>query len=94
MKEYFHHFPISPPENDWYDRYLLYSLMADLHSSTHFKHTERFRELLIQSMRELVQKYPKGYEGFAKRKDLAGHRERSSSPVRPVYVSLGEYANQ
>jgi fructosamine-3-kinase len=69
VREYFNHFPISPPEDDWQDRNLLYSLVADLHSSTLFKHTEKFRDLVIQSMRELVEKFPNGYEGPAKRKD-------------------------
>ena len=81
MKEYFHHFPISPPEEDWYDRNLLYSLVADLHSSTHFKQTERFRELLIQSMTELVTKYHDGYEGYAKRKGIAAMSEQNGSRV-------------
>ena len=69
IKEYFYHFPISPPEGDYRDRNHLYSLMADLHSSTLFKHTKKFRELLINSMRELVEKFPRGYEGSAKLKD-------------------------
>ena len=69
VREYFNHFPISPPEDDWQDRNLLYSLVADLHSSALFKHTEKFRDLAIQSMRELVEKFPNGYEGTAKRKD-------------------------
>ena len=68
VREYFNHFPISPPEDDWQDRNLLYSLVADLHSSTLFKHTEKFRDLVIHSMRELVEKFPNGYEGPAKRK--------------------------
>ena len=69
VREYFNHFPISPPEDDWQDRNLLYSLEADLHSSTLFKHTQKFRDLLIHSMIELIDKFPNGYEGPAKRKD-------------------------
>ncbi len=69
VKEYFNHFPISPPEHDWRDRHLLYSLVADLHPSTLFKRTNRFRDLVIRSMQELVEKFPNGYEGTAKRKD-------------------------
>lgn len=93
-REYFHHFPKSQPEEDCHDRNLLYSLMADLNSSTHFQDSERFRELLIQSMKELVDKYPKGYEGTCKRKDLATRKQAGVSPARPAYVSLGGYANQ
>ncbi|KAI9695528.1 MAG: hypothetical protein M1820_008541 [Bogoriella megaspora] len=69
VKEYFNHFPISPPKDDWEDRHLLYSLRADLHSSILFKQTEKFRQLLIQSLRQLVDKFPNGYEGPAARKD-------------------------
>jgi protein-ribulosamine 3-kinase len=94
MKEYFHHFPISPPEDDWADRNLLYSIMADLHSSTHFRRTERFRSLLVQSMKDLILKYPNGYQGTAKRKDAAQHPERNTPPAKPARVTLGGYANQ
>ena len=78
VKEYFNHVRISPPEDDWRDRHLLYSLMADLHSSTLFRHTERFRDLIIQNMQELVRKFPKGYEGTARRKDLQSFDEYDS----------------
>lgn len=73
-KEYFHHFPISAPEDDWDDRNLLYSLIADLHDSILFKGTENFRNLCIETLAVLVAKFPNGYEGDAERKsddDLA-----------------------
>ncbi|RMZ87070.1 hypothetical protein DV736_g5705, partial [Chaetothyriales sp. CBS 134916] len=72
VREYFRHYPVSPPEDDWDDRNLLYSLRAELHSSILFKNTEKFRDLLIQSMRTLVEKYPRGYEGDLPRKDKGG----------------------
>jgi fructosamine-3-kinase len=67
-EEYFRQFLPSPPEEDVDDRNLLYSLIADLHDSILFKHTEQFRCLLIQTLRTLVEKFPNGYEGPAARK--------------------------
>lgn len=68
VKEYFHHFPISAPEDDWEDRHMLYSLVADLHDSILFKGTDRFRTLIIEILRALVEKFPNGYEGTEPRK--------------------------
>ena len=69
LKEYFKNNPPSEPADEWEDRNLLYSLLADLHDSILFKgRTNRFRKLLIDTMRELVGKYSKGYEGTASRK--------------------------
>jgi hypothetical protein len=75
VKEYFKHFPISPPEEDWDDRNLLYSLRADLHDSILFPSATRFRLLLIITLKQLVDKFPNGYEGTEKRKgsDLDVH---------------------
>jgi protein-ribulosamine 3-kinase len=70
MIEYFNHFPISPPEQDWDDRNLLYSLRADLHSSILFPSTENFRQILITGMKTLIQKFPDGYTGTAQRRDM------------------------
>ncbi|MCJ1394921.1 hypothetical protein MMC18_007801 [Xylographa bjoerkii] len=63
VKEYFRHFPISPPEEDWDDRNLLYSLRADLDESLLFPLAKRFYELAIITLKELTEKFPKGYEG-------------------------------
>ncbi|KAF7503411.1 hypothetical protein GJ744_003894 [Endocarpon pusillum] len=63
IKEYFKNFPMSPPQEDWDDRNLLYSIRADLHDSYLFPSTKRFRALVIAALEELVQKFPKGYEG-------------------------------
>ena len=75
VKEYFKHFPISPPEEDWDDRNLLYSLRADLHDSILFPSATRFRVLLIITLKQLVDKFLNGYEGTEKRKgsDLDVH---------------------
>lgn len=63
IKEYFQHIPISPPVDDWDDRNLLYSLRADLHDSILFPSTPRFRTLILHTVKELIAKFPKGYEG-------------------------------
>lgn len=68
LEEYFNHFPISQPQDDWDDRNLLYSLVADLHSSILFTDTKKFRNLLIDSVRELVKKFPAGYTGCSQQK--------------------------
>ena len=69
IREYFKHFPISPPEDDWEDRNLLYSLISNLCSSTLFPQTDKFRKQAVQTMSQLVEKYPNGYEGEAERKN-------------------------
>lgn len=79
MREYFYHFPRSPPEDDYNDRNLLYSLVADLHSSALFPRSPRFRNLLVISMRKLVDRFQAGYTGTAKRKDIAEANEQTES---------------
>lgn len=67
-KEYLNSFPVSPPEEDWDDRNLLYSLRVDLLDSILYNQTQKFRELAIETMRQLVAKFPNGYEGQSARK--------------------------
>ena len=63
ITEYFKHLPPSEPAGEWTDRNLLYSLQADLHDSILFQgRTDKFRKLLIQTMRHLVEKYSTGDE--------------------------------
>lgn len=64
-KEYSRHFPPSEPVEDWGDGSLLYSLRADLHDSIMFSETTYFRDLLVEGTRELVEKFPSGYDGNA-----------------------------
>jgi protein-ribulosamine 3-kinase len=71
VQEYFRHYPKSPPEEDWEDRNLLYSLRPDIQDSALFPSSPRFRELILETLRYFVKKYPNGYEGTEKRKDLA-----------------------
>jgi protein-ribulosamine 3-kinase len=69
IREYFLHFPCSPPTEDWDDRNLLYSLRADLHDSIMYPGAHRFRELIIVSLKQLTKKFDMGYQGNAIRKD-------------------------
>lgn len=68
LKKYFRRFPMSPPEEGWDDRNQLYSLISNLHSSTLYTQSGKFRDLLIQSIRALIENFPNGYEGSAERK--------------------------
>jgi protein-ribulosamine 3-kinase len=67
VEEYFRHFPPSTPAKDWEDRNLLYSLRPDLQDSALFPSTGRFRELVIETVKYLVGKYPGGFEEWAKK---------------------------
>jgi protein-ribulosamine 3-kinase len=80
-KEYFNHFKVSPPAQDEDDRNLLYSLRADLHDSILFRSTTRFREALLVSLRELVEKFPDGYQGEANRRDMEATGAGSEGPM-------------
>lgn len=71
VKEYFKHFPISAPEEDWDDRNLLYSLRIDVCVSAIHPATSRYRQLVLTTMRTLIEKFPNGYEGTAAPKGTA-----------------------
>jgi fructosamine-3-kinase len=99
VKEYFKHFPISPPEEDWDHRNLLYSLRADLYDSILFPTTTHFRDLLIISLEELTSKFADGYKGTAARKgSTLGSENRPAtvngegleSPVAPNHDGWAE----
>ena len=75
VKEYFKHFPPSPPVEDWDDRNLLYSLRADLHDSILFPTTQRFRDLILISLQQLCEKFSKGYTGQEPRKGSTAARK-------------------
>ena len=66
IEEYFRHFPPSAPAADREDRNLLYSLRPDLQDAALFPSTTRFRELVIETVRYLVEKYKGGFEEWAK----------------------------
>jgi protein-ribulosamine 3-kinase len=69
IEEYFQHFPPSPPVEDWKDRNLLYSLRPDLQDSALFPSTTRFRELVIETVKYLVEKYQGGFEEWAEKNE-------------------------
>lgn len=71
VEEYFKNFPQAPPENMWDDRQLLYSISFDIVDSILFKSTPNFRDIAIEGIRKLVDKYSAGYTGNAERKDIA-----------------------
>lgn len=92
MKEYTKHFPISPPEEDWDDRNLLYSLRADLHDSILFPATSRFRELLIVTLKQLTEKFADGYKGPAQQRGSVkpSHKEAPLLDQGSFTLSQGE----
>lgn len=63
MREYHKHFPISDPEDDYEDRNAVYAIRANLCASTLHQGNRHFRDLAIDEIRRLVQKYPNGYQG-------------------------------
>ena len=62
LQQYCKNFPISPPEEDHDDRNLLYATRVNLLDSILYKGYDGYRVQLIADMRELVKKYPNGYE--------------------------------
>ena len=73
MKAYFTYFPVSAPEEDQDDRNLLYYLRWDMKSSALFSGNLRYRNMAKETMKTLINKFPEGYEGWA--------RERGEEPV-------------
>ncbi|KAI1081000.1 Fructosamine kinase-domain-containing protein [Whalleya microplaca] len=59
---YYEHFPKSQPEEDFDDRNLLYATRVNLLDSILYKEDMSYREMLISGMRQLVSKYPGGFE--------------------------------
>ncbi|KAI1179120.1 Fructosamine kinase-domain-containing protein [Nemania sp. FL0916] len=62
IEEYAKHFPPSEPVEDFEDRVLLYSVRFNLHCSSIYSGNTRFRNIVREDMRRLVEKYPRGYE--------------------------------
>ncbi|KAK8123157.1 hypothetical protein PG984_011827 [Apiospora sp. TS-2023a] len=60
--EYHKYFPKSQPEGDYDDRNLLYATRVNILDSILYKDDHGYREMLISSMRELVEKFPGGLE--------------------------------
>ena len=66
MKAYFNYFPVSLPAEDQDDRNLLYYLRWDLKSSALFSGNLRYRNMAKETMKTLINKFPGGYEAWAK----------------------------
>ncbi|KAI4863931.1 Fructosamine kinase-domain-containing protein [Hypoxylon rubiginosum] len=60
--EYHKHFPPSDPVEDCDDRNALYAIRVNLLDSILYKNEELYRKLLIPGMRDLVKKFPGGFE--------------------------------
>ncbi|OTA95658.1 hypothetical protein M434DRAFT_9512 [Hypoxylon sp. CO27-5] len=60
--EYHKHFPKSWPEEDSDDRNALYAARVNILDSILYKDDQSYRQMLISGMRELVDKFPGGFE--------------------------------
>ncbi|KAI1393275.1 Fructosamine kinase-domain-containing protein [Hypoxylon trugodes] len=61
-EEYHKHFPKSPPEEDCDDRNALYAVRVNILDSILYKDDPGYRRMLISGMRELIDKFPGGFE--------------------------------
>ncbi|KXG50319.1 Fructosamine/Ketosamine-3-kinase [Penicillium griseofulvum] len=66
VAEYLQHFPRSEPVADFDDRNALYCVRFNLCSSALYPGNLRFRRIVKQEMRDLVEKFPLRYEGDSK----------------------------
>ncbi|KAI2612028.1 Fructosamine kinase-domain-containing protein [Hypoxylon fragiforme] len=60
--EYHKHFPPSAPQEDCDDRNALYATRVNVLDSILYKDDPTYRHMIISGMRELVDKYPGGFE--------------------------------
>ncbi|KAF8862531.1 hypothetical protein BDZ45DRAFT_616832 [Acephala macrosclerotiorum] len=67
-RKYFHAYhsrvPKSLPEEDYDDRNALYSMRFNLQAAAIFPGFKTFRESVIDEMKRLISKYPKGFEAY------------------------------
>ncbi|KAI1098881.1 Fructosamine kinase-domain-containing protein [Jackrogersella minutella] len=61
-EEYHKHFPKSWPEEDWDDRNALYAIRVNILDSILYKDDPSYRDMLVSGMRELIAKFPGGFE--------------------------------
>ncbi|KAL4970911.1 NADP-dependent oxidoreductase domain-containing protein [Aspergillus stella-maris] len=61
---YHSYVPKSAPEEDYDDRNALYSLRFNLQAAALFPEVSSFRDSVIDGMKTLVQKYPRGFEEY------------------------------
>lgn len=64
LKQYQKQMGMSLPEEDWDDRNALYALRYDILVSALFPNSEKFRNLAIDEMKRLSEKYPNGFDDF------------------------------
>ncbi|KAI1410632.1 Fructosamine kinase-domain-containing protein [Hypoxylon sp. FL1857] len=62
--EYYKHFPKSWPEEDCDDRNALYAVRVNILDSILYKDDQSYRQMLISGMRELIDKFPGGFEAW------------------------------
>ncbi|KAI0860147.1 Fructosamine kinase-domain-containing protein [Xylaria cubensis] len=92
IKEYTNHFAISVPVEDFEDRVLLYSMRFNLHASSLYLGNTRFRDIVREDMRKLVEKYPGGYEAWLNERQFAKNRIDVGS-VHPDTLASPEVPN-
>ncbi|KAI1770439.1 Fructosamine kinase-domain-containing protein [Hypoxylon cercidicola] len=61
-KKYHTHFPPSEPVEDCDDRNALYAIRVNALDSILYQNEQTYREMLIAGMRELIDKFPGGFE--------------------------------
>ncbi|KAK0661185.1 Fructosamine kinase-domain-containing protein [Cercophora samala] len=66
---YYRHFPRAQPEEDFDDRNLLYATRVNILDSILYKGEDSYREVLLTSLRELVEKFPGGYDEWKQQAD-------------------------
>ncbi|RYP02988.1 hypothetical protein DL765_010637 [Monosporascus sp. GIB2] len=91
ITRYKQHFPPSEPAEDFDDRVLLYSLRFNLHASSLYLGNTRFRNIVREDMRKLVEKYPDGYDGWLLSRQKAENssafeHQKSISALSNTYV--------
>ncbi|KAI0869002.1 Fructosamine kinase-domain-containing protein [Hypoxylon argillaceum] len=61
---YYEHFPKSQPEGDYDDRNALYAIRVNILDSILYEKESGYRNMLIQGMQELIDKFPGGFEAW------------------------------
>ncbi|KAI4267286.1 MAG: hypothetical protein LQ337_008428 [Flavoplaca oasis] len=87
IKAYHKYYPISAPEEDHDDRNALYSIRYDLHSSSAYSSSPKFRRDVMATMETLIAKFPDGYEGWERdHEDLIREHNIKTSPPQSLGV--------
>ncbi|KAI1119198.1 Fructosamine kinase-domain-containing protein [Nemania sp. NC0429] len=71
IEQYTMYFKPSNPKEDFEDRILLYSMRFNLHASSLYPGNTRFRNIVREDMRKLVEKFPGGYEAWLNERQAA-----------------------